>query len=96
MTSSRAFNFYSHGSQHLYPTYIQVDKGLSPHLATVTTIIGNCGAIAGCSIGGYVSQYLGRRLTIIMLCCFCCAMLPRRQWGGRDPGELWGDVDQER
>ncbi|KAL8293604.1 hypothetical protein RQP46_000305 [Phenoliferia psychrophenolica] len=33
------FNFYSHGSQDLYPTYIQKGKGLSPHLATVATII---------------------------------------------------------
>jgi SHS family lactate transporter-like MFS transporter len=49
---------------------------MSLHTASITTIIGNCGAITGCAIGGYVSQYLGRRLTIIMFCCLCCAMLP--------------------
>lgn len=69
-------NFYSHGSQDLFPTYIQKDKGLSQTDASLITIIGNCGAIAGCMIGGYISQYLGRRLTIIAFCVFCCAMLP--------------------
>ncbi|WVQ78848.1 hypothetical protein IAT38_000939 [Cryptococcus sp. DSM 104549] len=71
-----AFNFYSHGSQDLFPTYIQKDKGLSAHDATIITIIGNCGAVAGCMVGGWASQYLGRRLTIIAFCLFCCAMLP--------------------
>lgn len=41
-----AFNFLSHGSQDLYPTYLQTTKGFSPHDSTVATIIGNCGAIA--------------------------------------------------
>lgn len=41
------FNFFSHGSQDLYPTYMQQSKGFSPHDSTVATIIGNCGAIAG-------------------------------------------------
>ena len=40
------FNFLSHGSQDLYPTYLQESKLFTPHQATVATIIGNCGAIA--------------------------------------------------
>lgn len=40
------FNFLSHGSQDLYPTYLQASKGLSKFDSTVATIIGNCGAIA--------------------------------------------------
>lgn len=39
------FNFLSHGSQDLYPTYLQESKGFTRHDATVATIIGNCGAI---------------------------------------------------
>lgn len=39
------FGFLSHGSQDLYPTYLQVSKGLSSHDSMVATIIGNCGAI---------------------------------------------------
>ena len=39
------FNFLSHGSQDLYPTYLQQSKAFSKYNATVATIIGNCGAI---------------------------------------------------
>ncbi|KAJ8518320.1 hypothetical protein ONZ45_g4591 [Pleurotus djamor] len=64
------FNFLSHGSQDLYPTYLQQSKNISPHSSTVATIIGNCGAIAGGTIAGWASQYIGRRLTIVI-----CVML---------------------
>jgi SHS family lactate transporter-like MFS transporter len=40
------FNFLSHGSQDLYPTYLQASKGFSKFDSTVATIIGNCGAIS--------------------------------------------------
>ncbi|GAA5868242.1 hypothetical protein JCM3774_000615 [Rhodotorula dairenensis] len=70
------FNFFSHGSQDIYPSYMQKSKGLSAHLSTIATIIGNCGAIAGGTIAGYVSQFLGRRLTIIAFCIWTCAFIP--------------------
>lgn len=44
------FNFFSHGSQDLYPTYLQTTKGFDSYHSTVATIIGNCGAIT------YVSE----------------------------------------
>ncbi|KAG2125622.1 carboxylic acid transporter protein [Suillus cothurnatus] len=59
-------NFLSHGSQDLYPTYLQITKGFSAHNATVATIIGNCGAAFGGAISGWASQYIGRRLTIVL------------------------------
>ena len=40
------FNFLSHGSQDLYPTYLQESKGFTKFNATVATIIGNCGAVS--------------------------------------------------
>ncbi|GAA5820011.1 hypothetical protein JCM11251_005447 [Rhodosporidiobolus azoricus] len=70
------FNFFSHGSQDVYPSYVQESKGLSAHLSTVATIIGNCGAIAGGTVAGYVSQFLGRRLTIIVMCIWTCCFIP--------------------
>ena len=39
------FSFLSHGSQDLYPTYLQETKGFTRFDATLATIIGNCGAI---------------------------------------------------
>ncbi|KAF9497945.1 MFS general substrate transporter [Pleurotus eryngii] len=82
------FNFLSHGSQDLYPLYLQQSKGISAHNATVATIIGNCGAIAyvlfindrtpkiGGAIAGWVSQYIGRRLTIILFVVLIGAFIP--------------------
>ena len=70
------FNFFSHGSQDLYPTYINIGKGLGPRNATLATIVGNVGAITGGTFAGYISQYLGRRLTIILCCIWVCAFLP--------------------
>jgi MFS transporter, SHS family, lactate transporter len=40
------------------------------------TIIGNCGAIAGGTIAGFISQYIGRRLTIIAFVLLAAAFIP--------------------
>jgi len=71
-----SFNFLSHGSQDLYPTFMKVSKGFSNYDATVATIIGNCGAIAGGIIAGSLSQRLGRRLTIIVFALSIGAFIP--------------------
>ncbi|RDB21642.1 Carboxylic acid transporter [Hypsizygus marmoreus] len=70
------FNFLSHGSQDLYPTYLKTTKGFSPDDATVATIIGNCGAIAGGAFAGYISQHIGRRLTIVLFVFLIGAFIP--------------------
>jgi SHS family lactate transporter-like MFS transporter len=70
------FNFLSHGSQDLFPTYLQASKGFSAHNATVATIIGNLGAIAGGTIAGWLSQYMGRRLTIVSFVLLIGAFIP--------------------
>ncbi|KZP04170.1 hypothetical protein FIBSPDRAFT_424693 [Athelia psychrophila] len=64
----------SHGSQDLYPTYLKSNEGLPWHDATVATIISNIGAFAG-----YISQYIGRRLTLISSACssWCLSPLDR-------------------
>lgn len=70
------FNFLSHGSQDLYPKYLQTTKGFTPHASTVATIIGNCGAISGGAIAGIVSQHIGRRLTIVIFVLLIGAFIP--------------------
>ncbi|KAG1818615.1 MFS general substrate transporter [Suillus subaureus] len=69
-------NFLSHGSQDLYPTYLQITKGFSAHNASVATIIGNCGAIVGGAVGGWASQYVGRRLTIVFFVVLVAVFIP--------------------
>jgi MFS transporter, SHS family, lactate transporter len=46
-----AFNFFSHGTQDLYPTFLQVQHGFSPHEVGLIAVIYNIGAI----IGGFPS-----------------------------------------
>lgn len=70
------FNFLSHGSQDLYPTYLETSKGFTAHAATIANMIGNSGAISGGAIAGWASQYLGRRLTIVVFILFVGAFIP--------------------
>lgn len=70
------FNFLSHGSQDLYPTYLQTTKNFTPYNATVATIIGNCGAITGGAFAGFISQHIGRRLTILIFVALIGAFIP--------------------
>lgn len=37
------FNFLSHGSQDLYPVYLETTKGFTAAAASKATIISNCG-----------------------------------------------------
>ncbi|RGB43803.1 putative metabolite transport protein YjhB [Rhizophagus diaphanus] len=69
-------NFISHGTQDLYPTYLKTQLLFSPEEITVTTIVANVGAIVGGAVCGYVSQYLGRRRTIIVAMVLLGASLP--------------------
>lgn len=70
------FNFLSHGSQDLFPTYIEKTKGFSVKDASKITIVSNVGAIVGGSIAGYASQYAGRRLCIFLVLCYTAAFIP--------------------
>ncbi|KAJ9110461.1 hypothetical protein QFC19_001587 [Naganishia cerealis] len=70
------FNFLSHGSQDLYPTYLQKTKLLSSKQSSKATIIANCGAVVGGILFGYASQFSGRRLAIIAAIFFTGAFIP--------------------
>jgi SHS family lactate transporter-like MFS transporter len=60
-----AFNFFSHGTQDLYPTFLQKQHGLGPGTVGTIAIIYNIGAILGCFLFGALSQHFGRRRTMI-------------------------------
>ena len=42
-----AFNFFSHGSQDLYPTFLRVQHQFDAHTVSWITIVLNVGAICG-------------------------------------------------
>src|SRR3984893_746926 len=57
--------FISHGTQDLYPTFLQQQRGFSPRLASIITVISMLGAIAGGIIVGLYSDHRGRRRAMI-------------------------------
>jgi MFS transporter, SHS family, lactate transporter len=61
-----AFNFFSHGTQDLYPTFLRVQHGYDAQTAGSIAIIYNIGAILGGWTFGIWSQRLGRRRTIVI------------------------------
>jgi SHS family lactate transporter-like MFS transporter len=61
-----AFNYMSHGTQDLYPTFLTLQHGFGPALVSTLTIVMNVGAIAGGILFGWLSQRWGRRSMIIV------------------------------
>lgn len=61
-----AFNFLSHGTQDLYPTFLQVQHHFGAHTTGTIAIIYNIGAICGGLTFGIWSQSIGRKRAIIV------------------------------
>jgi SHS family lactate transporter-like MFS transporter len=60
-----AFNFMSHGSQDLYPTFLRVQRNFNPGTTTAVAVFYNIGAILGGMLFGAISQRIGRRRAIV-------------------------------
>jgi len=71
-----AFNFMSHGSQDLYPTFLELQRNQHRGRRTLVTIIFNCGAILGGFLCGHFSQKFGRRNVIMIACVGAGACIP--------------------
>jgi MFS transporter, SHS family, lactate transporter len=54
----------SHGTQDMYPTFLEKQRGLGPHEVAEIAIIYNIGAVLGGLFFGYVSDKWGRRRSI--------------------------------
>ena len=61
-----AFNFFSHGTQDLYPSFLKDQHHFNAHTAGSIAIIYNIGAILGGWTFGIWSQRSGRRRTIVV------------------------------
>jgi len=61
------FNFFSHGTQDIYATFLRLEHHFTPPEVKNVAVIANIGAIIGGLFFGSVSQALGRRKTIIMM-----------------------------
>jgi len=61
-----AFNFFSHGTQDLYPTFLREQHHFDPHTVSIITIVLNIGAIVGGLFFGSMSERIGRRVAIFI------------------------------
>jgi SHS family lactate transporter-like MFS transporter len=71
-----AFNFFSHGSQDIYPTFLEVQHHLSPRVVGVIAVIYNIGAIIGGIAFGALSERIGRRRAIVCASLLSLPILP--------------------
>lgn len=71
-----AFNFYSHGTQDLYPTFLQKQLGFSASTTSVIAVVYNVGAILGGMLFGSLSSRLGRRRAIALAAALSLVVLP--------------------
>jgi MFS transporter, SHS family, lactate transporter len=73
-----AFNYMSHGTQDLYPTYLEEQRGFGVNAKSIISVVYATGAICGGTVLGFWSQKWGRRRVIILSAV--CGMLLIPLW----------------
>ena len=71
-----AFNSFSHGTQDLYPTFLQKNLQLTPHQVSFVAIIFNIGALLGGILFGTWSERIGRRRAIVIAAMLSIPIIP--------------------
>ena len=70
------FNLFSHGTQDLYPTFLQKQHNFDPAIVSWITIVANLGAIAGGLAFGHWSEKIGRVNAITIASLIALPALP--------------------
>jgi SHS family lactate transporter-like MFS transporter len=71
-----AFNFFSHGTQDLYPNFLETARKLPLTVRTNILIIANVGAMLGGLLFGTLSQRIGRRAAIVIAALLALPVIP--------------------
>lgn len=66
------FNFFSHGTQDLYPTFLKVQHGFDAHTVSLIAISYNIASIIGGVFFGSLSEKIGRKKRLLLLRYFHC------------------------
>ncbi len=70
------FNLFSHGTQDLYPTFLQKQHGFGPGTVSWINVVANLGAIAGGLSFGHISEKIGRVNAITVASLIALPALP--------------------
>lgn len=71
-----AFNSFSHGTQDIYPTFLQKNLQLSPRAVSFIAIVYNIGALVGGISFGSISEKIGRRRAIVIAALLSIPVIP--------------------
>lgn len=71
-----AFNSFSHGTQDVYPTFLQKNLQFTPKTVGLIAIVYNIGALAGGVIFGSWSERIGRRRAIVIAALLSLPAIP--------------------
>ena len=69
-------NFISHGTQDMYPTFLQRDWGFTPQNRAALTAFSMVGAIIGGIVFGHISDRIGRRRAIVIALVLAILAIP--------------------
>ena len=76
-----AFNFFSHGTQDLYPTFLQKQHHFDTHTVGILAAVMNVGAIVGGISFGIWSEKIGRKRAIIVASLLALPVIPLFAFG---------------
>jgi MFS transporter, SHS family, lactate transporter len=71
-----AFNSFSHGTQDLYPTFLQKNHSFAPKTVSFVAIVYNIGALLGGITFGTWSERIGRRRAIVIAALLAIPVIP--------------------
>ena len=71
-----AFTSFSHGTQDLYPTFLEKNRQFTPHVVGMIGIITSIGALLGGIFFGTWSERIGRRRAIVIAALLAIPVIP--------------------
>ena len=80
-----AFNFFSHGTQDLYPTFLQLQHGFEHATVGAIAVFYNIGAFIGGITFGALSERIGRRRAIVIAALLSLPVVPLWAFGSTAP-----------
>ncbi|MFZ4834868.1 MFS transporter [Rouxiella sp. Mn2063] len=77
-----AFNFFSHGTQDLYPSFLKVQHGFDAHMVSIIAVSYNIASIIGGITFGALSERIGRKKAIIIAALLSLPVIPLWAFAG--------------
>lgn len=75
------FNLFSHGTQDLYPRFLEKQHGFDHHVVSLISIVANLGAITGGLFFGRLSEKIGRANAITIASLLALPAIPLWAYG---------------